>query len=485
MPAVNREIKITYGTLIVGDTTDRLIDGYLKINKSYTSASLSFEIVITASSDAAFASEISTVEEAFRKPFQDLLVEQGASTLLELKPSNNTGLNTMPSISKSGDQKDSGRSRRYSVQIDCELPANNSPTTGLRESTVNVSFSPSRKRRVNISGVVTAEGVSDARAKYNAIISTYTTSVLSALGGTYELGEEPTTTNDYEDKTISFTRIFDEIIYSEAGSSDDVRIIRQVVNITRSQVGPGDTTNSNAARLVNLSCNYEAWIDKDQTQDLRGVWSSIKNWVYTQIQETFASGVIAVTSSSPRYDYTENRITASINAVGSDGSQVIEHRSTIQISDSFGIVLVPAWTGNPMSKYQYQGPASRRRTTTTTQRVLSGAVSRTSFRDVGPNVSVGEIEKIGAEINQVGLGGGGLNINLPGGGAGNAFAFNAMAAGGGDSGDWVIISSQQSETPLTIGTDGKTIDVIDISSTKVEEGFVPITQVGAVITPGG
>ena len=484
MPAVTRDLAITYGALVCGGSTNRLIDGYLKIDKSFTTASLSFDLIITAASDSLFATEIALVEAAFREPFQDLLVEQGSSALLELKPSNNTGLNTMPSISKSGDPRDTGRSRKYSIRIDCELPADNAPTVGLRESSVNVSFTPSRKRRVTISGVVTAQSADDARAKYEAIIDTYTAAVLAALGGTYELGEEPTTTNDYEDKTISFTQIFDEIIYSEAGSASDVRIVRQVVVISRGQTGPGDSA-SYAKRLVNLSCTYEAWIDKDETQDLPKVWDSIKAWVYTQIQNTFATGVIAVMDSSPRYDFTENRITVSISALGTSGSPYIEYRSTTQISDVFGVILVPAWDGDPLAKYAYQGPATRRRTSTAVLRVLAGTVSGSSLRRASPRgtIQVGTGGKIGLDTGAFAgmVGGGvGITVNRPkgGGGGGGGFGFAGFGGGGGGGGggaEWVTISSQEAETPLTLGTDGKTFDVIDSTSTTVEEAYVPVT----------
>lgn len=499
MPAVTRELALTYGAVSVGGSTDRLIDGYIRIDKSYATASVSFDLVITAASDAAFASEISTIEAEFRKPFQDLGITQGSSTLLELKPSNDTGLNTQPSISKSGDMKDTGRSRKYSIRIDCEMPADNSPTVGLRESTVNVAFTPARKRRVTISGVVTAQGGTDARAKYNAIISTYTGSVLSALGGTFELGEEPTTTSDYQDKVISFTRVFDEIIYSEAGSVDDVRIVRQSITIGRGQVGPGDTQDAGAVRLVNMSCSYDAWIDKDQTQDLAGVWASIKHWIYSQIQAAFAAGAIAVMDSRPSYDYGENKISVSISAVGSTGSPIIEHRQTVQQSDVFGVVLVPAWTGNSLSKYEYQGPATKRRTTTVVQRLLgeggSAGGGGASYKfGIGGNAPIGGglgmfVNIPGGGSHKFGIGGnapiGGslqLVVKLPGGGGGGAAGGGAAAPVMGLR--WVQISRQESETPLTIGTDGRTINVIDKQTTLVEEAYKPIkVSRGQAVSP--
>ena len=482
MPAVDRELAISYGALSVGGTTDRLIDGYVRITKSFVTASVEFDFVISSSTEAAFATEIALVEASFRIPFKNLLVEQGSNTLLSLSHSANSGLNTMPTILKMEDLKDTGRSRRYTVRIDCEMPADNAPTSGVRESSVNVAYSPARKREVTISGVGTAISADDARTKYEAIIDAFCGSILTTLGGTYELGEEPNTETDYETKTIRFTRVYDEIIYSQAGSSDDSRIVRQSIVISRSQIGPGDTINSNAERLVNLSCVYSAWIDKDITQDLAGVWSAIKGWVYSTIQNTFESGAIAITETAPNYDYDENQLTIQIAAVGSTGSKIIEHKQTVQLTTVEGVVLIPAWTGNPMSKYRYQGPQTVRRTTTTTQRKLM-SVTGGGFSG----------------------GGGGGSVNVGIGGSSGAFAFNLAPGGvtfGGRGGDnaerkakqddagpafavekgddapsgsvWVGISYDVSKTPLRVGTDNYTFDVLDVSSVLIEEAYAPI-----------
>jgi len=435
MPAVDRELAITYGSLSIGGSTDRLIDGYVRIEKAFATSSVEFDFVISATSEAAFATEISTVESALRTPFKDLLIEQGSSTILDLKPSTDTGLNTQPVIMKSEDIKNTGRSRKYTVRIDCEMPADNAPTSGIRESLVNVAYSPSRRRTVTISGVGTAIAGTDARAKYEAIIGTFCTSILTALGGTYELGEEPVTESDYEDKTIRFSRIYDELIYSQAGSGDHASIVRQEIQITRSQVGPGDSKGSSQVeRLVNLACTYSAWIDKTVTQDLRGTWSSIKSWVYRQIQTTFASGSIAIIESSPSYDYDNNRITVTIQAVGSTGSLIIEYRETFKFSMISGIVLVPVWSGDMWDKYSYQGPRSIKKTTTINKRLIDNGgllpLSQTSANDY-------DVERFGVK--------GGL--------------------------DWIPVSLDETSTPLVIGTDNETIDVIEIATVKVEEGY--------------
>tara|TARA_Y100000310_G_scaffold344879_1_gene460221 strand:- start:4030 stop:5391 length:1362 start_codon:yes stop_codon:yes gene_type:complete len=435
MPAVDRELAITYGAISIGGTTDRLIDGYVRIEKAFATASVEFDFVISATTESAFATEISAVEDAFRIPFKDLLVEQGSSTILDLKPSTDTGLNTQPVIMKSEDIKNTGRSRKYTVRIDCEMPADNAPTTGIRESLVNVAYSPSRRRMVTISGVGTAIAGTDARAKYEAIIGTFCTSILTALGGIFELGEEPITESDYDDKTIRFSRIYDELIYSQGGGADHASIVRQEINVTRSQVGPGDSRGpSQVERLVNLACSYSAWVDKDVTQNLDGLWKSIKSWVYNQIKTTFASGSIAVIESAPSYDFDNNRITVSIQAVGSTGSLLIEYRETSKFSMMSGIILVPVWSGDMWEKLEYQGPKQIKKTTTIVKRLINMGGDRQI-----PITSAGDYD-----VGRFGIGGG-------------------M--------DWIPVSLDETSTPLVIGTDNETLDVIDITTVKVEEGF--------------
>lgn len=520
MAAVDRELEITYGTLVIGGTTDvdgqdRLINGFIQIDKTFETLNVSFDFVIAKDTEALFEDEILAVETAFRTPFQDLEVKQGAETLIDCKPTTNTGLNTRPTITKGESREfDTGRSRVYTVSITADLPADAvAPTVGIQDSTIHVSFSPARRRQVSISGTVTAEGANKARPKYEAIIATYTAAVLTALGGNYELGEEPEASNDYDvasgitgGSLLTFSRVFDELIFEQApGVTENANIVRQSVKITRGQVGPGDTPGKGASRLINMTATYDAWIDKDETTDIRDVWDDIKTWVYDQIRITLAVGVIAVTDSSPQFDYDENRISVSITAFGTSGSSVLEFTETTQVADVFGVVLVPAWEG-PFSKYLYQGPASRRRTTTTTKRTLGASAGNAQPQNLGRNNFAGP----GGQGFQFGIGGG----NVPGVGSlgpigaqnsvfGQSFGFGqisrsgfsigpAGAAGAGSNSssgspvaagallampvDFIPISLTVSDTPLQIGTDGQTINVTDQTSVLIEEGFIGITN---------
>ena len=512
MAAVDRELKITYGTFVVGGTvapgSERLIDNYIRITKSFTSASVEFDFVISATTEALFQAAIEECEDAFREPFKDLTVAQGAETILDLSPSIDSGLNTQPEIIKTDDERDTGRSRKYTVRISCDMPADNAPTVGIQESSTNVAYSPARKRQVTISGVGTAISGTDSRAKYESIIEGFCSTIIASLGsGTFELGEEPLTDNDYENKLITFTRVFDEIIYPEAGATDDPAIVRQTFHISRNKVAPGDDANSAAERLVELSANFECWIDKDVTQDLNSKWSSVKTWIYAEIGKVMP-GPLAITSTQPTFDFGENKISGRVAGFVKTGGSVISATFKTDLFQRFGVVLVPAWSGDSMSKYAYQGPGMITETTTYTRRVFGGSSQNIVGGGSGgggagiiPSVSVGsnplanQMGSIigwnfpgGGSASSVGAGnplanqmGGTIQFQFPGGGGGGGGGAGASAGDGLEEGAISVgdlvpatVSIMESDSPVKIGRDGFEFTVTDLVTVKVTEYYKPI-----------
>ena len=492
MPAVTRELKITYGSYVVGGSTDNLIDGYINLTKNFSESSVEFEFVITAAREAAFKTAIDAAELAFRTPFQNLTVEQGAVTLLDLSHSTDTGFNSNPSILKQEDDLNTGRSRKYVVRIDFGMPADTTtaPSEGIRDSSTNVIYTAARKRQVSISGIATAVAGTDSRAKYEAIIDAFCASILTGLGGTYELGDEPTTENDYGDKVLEFTRNYDEIIYSEAGVANDPEIVRMAFGVNRKRVAPGDLPLSGAVRLISVEARFSCWIDKTVTQDLEAKWeNTIKEWVYGQMADIYSAGTLAVTDSTVSYDFTENSINGVVTGAIATGSSVISLTRTEDKTLQTGVTLVPAWNGDPLSKYAYQGPVTANRTVTIQKRILGTTTTGLVGGGVGGNPLA----------NQMGAG---MQFNFPGGGsfqsvqAGNPLAnlfggtiqFQApggtipTVGGGGTGPQEVLISSRSNTTPLKIGLDGREINVTDITTTEVYQSYVPLP--GSLVAGG-
>jgi len=262
----------------------------------------------------------------------------------------------MPTVAKEGDSADTGLSRAYRVRIAYGRPADNVPNDGLRSRSVTINYTPARRRTVTISGTYTAVSGTDARAKYQASIASLASTVLSAIDNTanFELVDETDGPNSTNDKVLDFSRTYEEILYSQAGSSNSTTIVRQSLKIRLRDVAPGDTPE--VRRLGVFDATYSAWIDAEQTTDLAGQWATIQSWVVTQVQTASGVSQLAVVDRSVTYDYDDNRIDATMTFHGVRGDDRIENAVHVEDDDQRGVQLLPVWTGNPIDRLEFQGP---------------------------------------------------------------------------------------------------------------------------------
>lgn len=498
----SRELSVTYGTYTVGgDQTARVLDGVHIVEDSFTQATVRLTFTIKEATEAAFASAVAEAENAFRKVRQDCVIRQGAQTLKSFSHSLSTGFNSEAVIEKSGGPKDTGRSRQYVVRITVGRPADNMGTNGRRSSSVNVTYTPARVRTAIISGSYTAIDTTDARTQYGTYIDLFAASVLAGLGGTWKLAEEPRQEGDENDaaesKVLEFTRVYEEIIYTGVGGSDaDVR--RETVNISRNKIGPGDTPTAN--RLVTVTGVYSAWINKESTTNLEGKWATLRTSLLGQIQSTLGSGSMALVDENVDFDYTANRISATLVCVGPSTGGLIENRVTTEYHTEHGLVLVPAWlAGRPLARYIYQGPRTIRKIITIQQRALGGGGGGPGGggSPPGQGAAPGGVQFVG--IGAGGLGGlenslnvFGFNVPLFGGGPVTGAQITALVnavmgnqdQGGGGGGaqagamGWIPISISNSTTPLRLGIGDRTIDVEDSTIITVFEQAEPISGGG-------
>lgn len=453
--AVVREIAVTYGSYIVGTSSGSIgPTGAMRISKGFDRGFIEFSFYVTGATAAIFAQDCVDTETAFRKPYQDLTVELDGEDLFLAEQSTGGALDPVPEITKgSGEgEGDSGRARRYTVRIEFGLPATTGAeaVNGLREASVDVAYDPARRATVTISGTFTAIGTTTARAAYNAAIGGYASSVLSALGiSEYELAEEPSTRHDVNNKTLEFTRVYDELIFSQAGASlNDSGIVRQRLVIGRGRSGEGDTPS--ASRAVTMDLSYEAWVDKTVTTNLRSKYSSIRSWLITQLGTTLSGADFAITEENPEYHYDENRITVRMTAIGvADAQSVIEQRVTVGDDDASGIEIVPAWSGDNLAAYYYPGPRVVVRTVTHTMRSLGLFNEQTALSITAPYV-------------------------------GQAASRPPAGAGGGG---WLIIRQQPQATQLRLGLDSDTMDLTEFT-VITQMRYVKQPQIGQV-SPGG
>ena len=175
-----REMYITYGAVMVGGiSTEYLLDGWTRHNvrDGKGDSWIEFDCVVTSASSAGFAARCKAIERTFRTPRKDLVIVQNGVELHKAAHSDaDGGFNTEPEIRKIGDVGDSGRSRRYTLRVSYETPADTASTSGLRESTVNVEYDAARIRTIRIAGTFTAvPGTTSARARYDAAIAAHVT----------------------------------------------------------------------------------------------------------------------------------------------------------------------------------------------------------------------------------------------------------------------------------------------------------------------
>lgn len=505
MALVSRDLSISWGGYVISTANNRLINGWTYSDDGYETASVEFEFVVIGSSDSTFAAECAAAEAAFRKPRETLTIMQGTTPILSLSHSGNTGFDSDPMIIKQGQVGDTGRSRFYRVHITFGRPADNVGTAGRRYGTIDVAYTPSRQAFVTISGTYTALGVTGSRGSYQSAIATYCTGVLGSLGITeYELLEEPQTESNDTDKVINFRRVYRQILYPQTDASS---VVGDTLEIEIDYDGAEDGDESN--HLVIVNATYDASVDKDVTTNLEGLWSSIKGSVYGKIRGSLGLKNIGIVHETPSFDYTSNRISASLHCAGVYFGNIISKKETTRTVVETGAVLTPAWTGESLSYYLFQGPKKILTYVTTSTRALGGGSSGRTAGSAGGGagtVQMGIVPAGGSWLNVFGLTGfmifnesepprpagptsivaqGGTSDAGAGGAGGGAGARNqqqaasgAAAASAGKPRE-VPVFFDEERTPMRIGLpNGDCINFTDTTTIKVTQSILELAQHG-------
>lgn len=492
MPAVTRELSIIYGATTVGGTTDRLLDFPVDVIEGADRGSLRFSFVTSAATEAAFDAEVAALEAAFRDVRLRLRVVQGAATLYDWDPAAgvNTGFNHLSRIDKVGeDPAHTGRSRKYSVTIEFDLPADVYDQSGRRLAHVVVDYTPARKRRLTITGEYTALGANNARAQYQANIGTYASTLTTGLGGTWELAEEEHD-EDETDKILRFRRVYDQVISDQSSSGlGDTAIVRHSLAISVLRPRPGDSpAGSEVRRPLECSVRYSAWVDRDVSTDLENVYESrLRAWLVQRVEALADGAQAALVEEAPEYDAPENRVSVSMRLLVTEGGTLLEYRETAELDVDEGKARVPVWNGNRWAKYVYQGPATARYSSTITKRVVGQAQVRGGGGNVG--LQAGRGPGRGGVGVQGALGALGIRIGVRGGGRGGDGASDARRTAEAElgwteaGGSWILISSRASATPVRVGSTDHGWDATDITVVRVEEYVEDVVRGGGPITP--
>ncbi len=466
-----RELSITYGSIIIGGiSTDYLLDNWTRheVKDGTADSWIEFDCVVKASTVEALAPLYQALERTFRSPRKSLTVSQSGQVLLQAHHTDaEGGFNTEPSIRKVGDVGDSGRSRRYTLRVTWETPADTVSTSGLRESNINVAYDASRIRTIRISGTFT--GVPDtpnARDRYDSAIGAHVTSALSALSvTTSELIGEPVTEQDYDNKTLRFERIHLELIFGQGQDSpnDDAAITDQTLTVTRREIseerspatGVGAATAGVVAAgtvqaLAIFDLHYEASIDNTSSTALKSKYDSIRAWLLGQFGAVFSQGTYALTVEKVDTDRVKNRLIVDMTAEGSvRGALLLRRTVTSQTDTTAPTVFRGAWTGNPDDFYIYQGHSVKLKIVIATARHLT-------------TKDPAQVEAQNKEFAQ-GFGG-------SGGGGGSGF----------------VIRSVSSSTAVRIGIEGSghVLNMVDVTSTVTKRIANSVGSGGGAIGHG-
>jgi hypothetical protein len=318
------------------------------------------------------------------------------ATFVSVTHAGTLAFNADCSIAKRGSEDDTALSRRYAIEVAFDLAYTESGKNGRHASKVQVLETDARRKRLVLSGAFTALGSNTAFEQYLASIDTYAASIQTALGGTWEgpFDVKADLDDNYAaaagnklGRLLTYSRTYEELIYNQSkGTLDDVRLRRQVLEISKALEAPGDygPGGTPVLRLQRGTVKYAAAVDKTQTQDLKGIYeSTVKPFLIDEAAKAFGTNAMALVFHEPTLDRAQNRIACSMQVLAASSSGLIQSTIVTRDEDDAGKTLVAVWDDDPYSKEEFQGPKTLRRTVTQTYTVLgppSGAAATSTSR---------------------------------------------------------------------------------------------------------
>lgn len=353
-----RLIGITYAGITVGLNASQTSYELTKLygfEHGWNSFSVDYEVIIANSTRATFLNHEASFISAMRTPDAACVIVLGATTRHTFDPSANTGFLTRATASK---VEGSPNHAVYRVRITGQLPANLQSRDGRREASVVVEEAGSERKRLRFSGVYTALSSNGARAQFNAAVATWIGTVLTALGGTYEI-ESTVYDFDDQDKLLKFTRSYlERITNQEIGILDNSAIVDSQLTISRLTRATEAAIDAGVELPVECIARFSCWVKKSVTQDLVTLYAgTIRPHILSQAGGV-AGGTAVIASDEPQYDFENNRIFSTVRVLGL-GSKLIALRVNIQEDLDFGWAIYPVLGGDSAFDADvYKGPAT-------------------------------------------------------------------------------------------------------------------------------
>jgi hypothetical protein len=434
MPAVPRELSVSYAGVTVGGASDGyLLHGKYQIDDSYDRARATFHVQVVGSTEAEFAARCAALEAAYRTPRGTLTVALGAQTLTSFSHAASSGYSAVPSIRKVGDDFDSGRTRLYECSVEVERPADLAGQSHRRSSTVAVSTEPGRRRILTVSGRYTANGATGARAQYEASIDAYVAAVIASVGGTWKRTVRQADADD-PNKNLDFREEYEQLLAQDADPG--AAVYRSVLHVSQATPAIGDSPDFPVQRLLTLRASYDGWVDLSAAQPRPTFDASIRPWITNQVQRAFAPSGLALIDEDVVISALDGHVSATLSyhAVSRSGT-MLAYLLTVEVSEDLGRTITPTWEQDELSAVVFPAPGRLVRTISeqsqrvSDQRTVSAALSRK------PNMA----------------------------------AHGRLSVEDGVTRGWVTVSRTTRETPRRIGRLDSFIDVIERDVQTVQQ----------------
>jgi len=334
-----QNIVIKYGSFTIGSSSNTIREGTFRQTHSYRRYTMDVDFVTTHTTDAGFNTNLLAIENVLDADNQQLLIKFGSETYRDFNPTNFTGLNVRTSITKSGSDFDTDRSRLYSFSVTIDLPADSSDDTYRREASWSLSFTPSRQMVLNFSGTYTAGYPSSTATKatknYVDNVATWISAVftdLDAIFSTFSITEadfevtsESITSEDDDHHIARFSKTYTQVLFPDktwaSGTpNNDAGIIDANVSFVL------NVTNSHGNKQVapqRVNVEYSCSVDYTDTPytSMKALWTDdIKPWLVTQAQTRWGGSFAAIESERTTLNVSQGEIRSSLTILVSAGT---------------------------------------------------------------------------------------------------------------------------------------------------------------------
>jgi len=331
---------------------------------------IEYDVIVYGTTYPAFKTACDTFELAFKTRYQALVVTFGSTDTITITPSTNTrGVNTKPFFIKVADPQhtDTGLSRRYTVTVLYDLVATIGSEAGFRVVKWSIAQNRAGVRALTITGEVTASGSNDAPTVYLSGYTAQATTIKALSAITADGWEAAPVQNTYNtmdanQKTLSFTLVYNELVWKQSASLlDDTQIADQVIAINVKLQGPGDSVI--VSRPIEVTVLYSASIlvnrsvaDSAQTT-IKTVWDAkVRPWIVACAIQHAGTPDYAVIEDHPRFENATRTLTATMRFIFLN-SDILQCEIVAERVVRPNTLAEPAWNGDKLARVLYQGPS--------------------------------------------------------------------------------------------------------------------------------